>query len=272
LTRRCLIVNADDFGFTRDVNAGIVEAHRRGILTAATLMANGAAFDDAVRLAEQHPTLDIGCHLVLVQGESVAMAGKPLPRTLPELFGALAAGRLNPYEEFRAQIEKLLEAGIAVSHLDTHKHTHIHPRVLDAILRVAREFQAPWVRRPFDIPVGVMGGWRRRLLARGLAVAQRRFDPLLARHGCRATDYFAGFSLTGRFRTAELVELIGRLPEGTGELMCHPGHCGEELLRAATRLKQSRAAELEALCAPETRTAIEQAGIRLVDYRQASAG
>src|SRR5207245_3541269 len=80
-----LVVNADDFGFTPDVNEGIVEAHCRGILTATTLMANGAAFEDAVRLAGEHPTLDVGCHLVLVSGYSV-LTGRPFPPTVPELL------------------------------------------------------------------------------------------------------------------------------------------------------------------------------------------
>jgi predicted glycoside hydrolase/deacetylase ChbG (UPF0249 family) len=87
-----LIVNADDFGFTRDVNAGIIEAHRKGILTAATLMANGAAFDDAVKLARSWPTLDVGCHLVLVQGQSVADPSRALPATLGELARVLIRG------------------------------------------------------------------------------------------------------------------------------------------------------------------------------------
>src|SRR5947209_3457679 len=94
-----LIVNADDFGFTRDVNAGIVEAHRFGILTATTLMANGDAFADAVTLATENPTLDIGCHLVLVQGRSVHDPSRQLPRTIQELLRALLRRELPVYEE-----------------------------------------------------------------------------------------------------------------------------------------------------------------------------
>ena len=85
--RKQLVVNADDFGFTPDVNQGIVEAHRGGILTATTLMANGAAFEDAVRLGRETPTLDIGCHLVLVSGRSL-VSGKPLPSSVAQLLGA----------------------------------------------------------------------------------------------------------------------------------------------------------------------------------------
>src|ERR1700691_5844034 len=97
-----LIVNADDFGFTRDVNEGIIETHRNGILTATTLMANGAAFDHAVALARENPSLDVGCHLVLVQGRSVADPSRELPATLTELARALLRGKLPVYEELLA--------------------------------------------------------------------------------------------------------------------------------------------------------------------------
>src|SRR5947208_16875705 len=116
---RQLIVNADDFGFTRDVNAGIIEAHRNGILTATTLMANGDAFDDAVRLARETPSLDVGCHLVLVQGRSVLDPARELPRTVGELVKALLRGRLPVYKEAVAQIRKLKRAGIQPTHINT---------------------------------------------------------------------------------------------------------------------------------------------------------
>ena len=90
---------------------------------------------------------------------------------------------------------------------------------------------------------------------------------MLAAHGCRTTDHFAGFQLTGRLRTAELVRLIHELPEGTTEFMCHPGRCGEELRRASTRLKESRERELAALTAPETRQALVDCGVQLNNYR-----
>ena len=262
-----LVVNADDFGFARDVNAGIVEAHSRGILTAATIMANGAAFDDAVRLARQTPSLDVGCHLVLVQGCS-AMDGTPLPETLSGLVRGLALGRVRPYEELRAQVLRILEAGIIPTHLDTHKHTHLAPPVLDALARLAGEFKIPWVRRPFDFPMRAAGvPWTKTAVGRAMGGLRGHFQRVLDRHGCRATDHFAGFGITGRFRTAELVELLRALPEGLTEFMCHPGFCSDELLGCRTRLKQSREEELRALTSPEARRALDENGIRLVNYR-----
>jgi chitin disaccharide deacetylase len=123
------------------------------------------------------------------------------------------------------------------------------------------------VRRPFDFPLTAGGApWTVRATSRALGLLRRRFRVVLARHRCRMTDYFAGFQMTGRFRTAELVELIGMLPEGLTELMCHPGHCTGELRRARTRLKESRQWELEALMAQETRAALARYGVELATY------
>src|SRR5439155_22702623 len=107
----------------------------------------------------------------------------------------------------------------------------------------------------------------RRATTGGLEFLRSRFHRVLADHGCRTTDHFAGFQLTGRFRTAELVRLIRELPEGTTEFMCHPGRCRDELRRASTRLKESRERELEALIAPETQQALADCGVRRDNYR-----
>ena len=266
--RKRLVVNADDFGFTPDVNDGIIDAHRRGILTATTLMANGEAFEDAIRRAREVPRLDIGCHLVLIGGRSL-LTRSPLPRSVPQLMGALARREIRPYEELAAQVRRILAAGVCPTHLDTHKHTHLAPPVLDAVARLGEEFDIRWVRRPFDFPLNALRGTvprLKRMTSSAMGLLRRRFHRVLERHGCRTTDHFAGFQITGRFRTAELVELLAAIPTGTTELMCHPGRCGEALRAASTRLKESRERELEALIAPETREALEKNGIRLVDY------
>jgi predicted glycoside hydrolase/deacetylase ChbG (UPF0249 family) len=272
--RKQLVVNADDFGFTPDVNEGIVEAHRDGILTAATLMANGAAFDDAVRLAREVPSLDVGCHLVLTGGNSV-LTGKPLPDSAPQLVSALARRRIDVYGELSAQVRRIVAAGLRPTHLDTHKHTHLAPPVLNAVARLAQESGIRWVRRPLDFPMdAVDGGVPRfkRLTSDAMSLLRRRFHRVLEKHGCRTTDHFAGFQITGRFHTAELVNLLNVLPDGSTELMCHPGRCRDALRAARTRLKESRERELEALIARETRDAMERNGIELVDYRKLDAG
>jgi predicted glycoside hydrolase/deacetylase ChbG (UPF0249 family) len=256
-----LVVNADDFGFTRDVNAGIVEAHRDGILTATTLMANWGAtsdtFDDAVRLARETPSLDIGCHLVLVQAPG-------LPATIPQLVQAVALGRIRIYEELAKQVRRIVDAGLSPTHLDTHKHTHLLPPVLEAVARISEEFRIPWVRRPFDFPLQPGGvGWKNKLMR----LMSGRFHAELGRHHCRSTDWFAGFKLTGSYGSKDLISVIRALPEGVTEFMCHPGRCGDDLRSARTRLKGSREEELRALTAPEVRAALAEAGVKLVSYR-----
>jgi predicted glycoside hydrolase/deacetylase ChbG (UPF0249 family) len=268
------VVNADDFGFTPDVNEGIVEAHRHGILTATTLMANGAAFDDAVRLAREVPGLDIGCHLVLIGGRSLTTA-RALPRSVPQLLGALARREIRVYEELAAQVKRIVDSGVRPTHLDTHKHTHLAPPVLDAVARLGEEFGIRWVRRPFDFPLNALRGTvprLKRVTSDAMGLLRRRFHRVLERHGCRTTDHFAGFQITGRFRTAQLVELLDALPEGSTELMCHPGRCGQALRNAPTRLKESREHELEALIAAEVREALERNRIELVSYRGLESG
>ena len=264
--RRQLVVNADDFGFTPDVNSGIVEAHRRGILTATTLMANGDAFDDAVRLARETPSLDIGCHLVLIGGRSL-VTGNPFPATVAQLLVALARRQIRLYDELAAQTRRVIASGIRPTHLDTHKHTHLAPPVLEAVASVARDFGIRWVRRPFDFPMGALGGPRLTRLVNGaLGLLRGRVQRVLAAHGCRTVDHFAGFQLTGRLGCEELVALAAALPEGSTELMCHPGHLGDALRNAPTRLKQSRQRELAALIAPEVRQALERHSIELVNF------
>jgi chitin disaccharide deacetylase len=266
-----LVTNADDFGFTRDVNAGIIEAHREGILTATTLMAKGAAFEDAVRLARENPALDIGVHLVLV--------GEPgYPKTVAQLMQAVTLGRIRIYEELMAQVRGVLDAGLKPTHLDTHKHTHLFPPILNALARISEECQIRWVRRPFDIPMTASNSkndgkttgeipWSKRATSRALGVVRGRFARVLGKHGCRSTDHFAGFQLTGRYDARDLARLIRALPEGSTEFMCHPGICGDELRAAGTRLKESREQELRALTSAEVREALEESGVELVTYR-----
>jgi predicted glycoside hydrolase/deacetylase ChbG (UPF0249 family) len=260
-----LIFNADDFGFTRDVNEGILEAHRNGVLTATTLMANGNAFDHAIVCAREMPELDVGVHLVMVQGSSVATPGQALPSTLAELARVLVRRELGVYEEAAAQVRRIVAAGIQPSHIDTHKHTHLFPPVLEALAKVAREFGIPWVRRPFDYGTGSGAGVVKEAVAAGMKMMRPRFRKTL--EGLRMTDYFTGFRITGRLNPAVMIETLEKLPEGLTEFMCHPGKCGPELQAAATRLKDSRAIELAALTSPEVRQAIERRGIVLTNYR-----
>ena len=240
-----LIINADDFGFTRDVNEGIVQAHRQGILTATTLMATGPAFEHAVALAREDPELDVGVHLVLVGAEGY-------PATPARLAAAVALGRIPIHDRLAGQVQKIMTAGIRPTHLDTHKHTHILPPVLDAVARIAQEFRIPWVRRPIPLRVPFL----RSMLVRRLIT-----------RGCRTTDHFAGYEITGRYDARGLAAAIRNLPDGLTEFMCHPGFCRAELRAATTRLKDSRRVELDALTSAEARQALQESAVTLISYR-----
>jgi predicted glycoside hydrolase/deacetylase ChbG (UPF0249 family) len=212
-------------------------------------MANGDAFDHAVKLATETPSLDVGCHLVLVQGCSVS-TGRPLPAKLSQLVPMVMKGRLDAYTEFAAQIEKIVGAGIRPSHLDTHKHTHLLPRVFRAVMRLAREFRIPYVRLPVDTTLPMAG------------VIRRYYDRML-QPGVMTTDHFIGFRLTGSLTEDTFAKALLELPQGSTEFMCHPGRLGDELARSQTRLKESRVRELEALISPRIRELIARQQIRL---------
>jgi chitin disaccharide deacetylase len=281
-----LILNADDFGLTRGVNEGIIRAHREGVLTSATLMACGPAFDHAVELAKQNPRLGIGCHLVLVGGRAVApveeissLASKDgrLPESLGSFVTRLSSGIIRPKEidtELRAQILKIRAAGIEPTHLDTHKHTHAHPAVMAALGRVARELGIRRVRKPME---NLQDSWQssrgansailKEILA---AAAARAVAPLFRsasrRYGLRSPDHFLGLAMTGRLGPQALRRMIDFVQEGSTEIMLHPGISDSELERIDTRLFQQRNAEMDALIEPAVRSAIEERGIRLITY------
>lgn len=262
-----LIVNADDFGFNHDVNAGILEAHQSGILTATTLMANGEAFEEAVRIAHDTPALDIGCHLVLVQGRSVSDPSTQLPPNVAALVKGLLRREISVYPELRAQVARIVAAGIQPTHLDTHKHTHLLPPVLQAVSRIAREFDIPWVRRPFDFGIDARAKFTKRAVTLGMRLTKPRFAKAL--EGLRTTDHFTGFQLTGALDSKRLLQTLELLPDGLTEFMCHPGKLGPELRSAPTRLKESREMELTALTSTAVRDLITRRGIQLINYRQA---
>ena len=263
-----LVVNADDFGFTSDVNEGILHSHRYGIVRSASLMANGPAFEHAVEIARQHPNLGVGCHLTLVQGESIASPGTRLPASIAKLLVNPPSGD-EVLREFRAQVEFLLEHGIRPTHLDTHQHVHLLPPVLDVVATLADRFRIPWIRKPFDSPFGLAP-----VLRTGLSIAIRPwripFEERLRQARCRTADYFAGFVATGTMDARWLAALLAGLPSGIGELMCHPGICGPELRRASTKLKQSREREMNVLCSAEVRRVVASCGIELLSYRDLS--
>jgi hopanoid biosynthesis associated protein HpnK len=283
-----LILNADDFGMTLGVNEGIIRAHRDGILTSATLMANGEAFDDAVERARANKELGVGCHLVLVGGKCVATkdsvaslvdAGGNLPDSLPLFVAKISSGiiRIEEIErEFRAQIGRVRAAGIEPTHLDTHKHTHAHPRVMEALGKVAKECGIARVRKPIEnlrdswetSQAGGQGVSMQILAAGAVRAIAPQFTAISRRYGLLSPDHFLGLAMTGQLSPTVLRGVIGTVVDGTTEIMLHPGICDADLARSGSRLQKQREDELQGLLDPGVRSAVTERGIRLISYRE----
>ena len=267
-----LIVNADDFGLTSGVNRAIVELNHSGPLTSATLMARAAATGEAITLA--NPRLGVGCHVVLVDGESVLQPRRDLlwlvdpvgdiGRFKPTLGAFLRRlysirpasnrplGREIEAEAF-AQVALLQSSGLHLTHIDTHKHTHMFPRVLRPVLRAARSAGIRVVRNPFEpewsIHATPRAPWLRRLQVKLLRSLEPTFRRVVAEEGFATTDGAIGVLATGTLETAALNSLLGAMPDGTWELVTHPGYNDADLANAGTRLLASREIELQALSA-----------------------
>ena len=282
---RRLIVNADDFGLTPGVNRAIIEAHSTGLVSSATLMANGVGFDDAVKRAKAVPNLSIGCHIVLVDGMPLSDS-----RKLPSLTGGIDSQfeksigafafrairrKIKPGEvqaEAAAQIRKLQNAGIEVSHIDTHKHTHIFPQVLVPLLRAAKTCGIGAIRNPFG-RVAYSGLatqpklWKRYGQLMLLNPFARRFLQSVQAEGIITPNGCLGVAATGVLDETLFHAILENLPDGTWEFVTHPGYNDSDLDEVATRLRQSRETELRLLTSPGVREDLARQGIELISYR-----
>jgi hopanoid biosynthesis associated protein HpnK len=293
---RRLIVNADDFGLTAGVDRAIVETHKEGVVSSATLMANGPRFDDAVEAARSAPKLSVGCHVVLVDGSPVSPLDAvdtlvAIRSDQPEnfysrlsafsaraMFGGFDRDQL--VTEITAQIRKIQAAGIEVTHLDAHKHTHIFPEILVAMLRAARVCGVRAIRNPFIPKKSTQGRlfkgkgklWKRYGQARMLHSFSRQFRERTKRAGLLTPDGLVGMIETGALESAGysalLRQAIASLPDGTWELVCHPGYNDADLRAAGTRLLDSRDEERRLLVSAELRQLLEEQKIRVISYRE----
>jgi len=286
---RNLIVNADDLGWTEGVNRGIAEAHRNGIVTSASLLANGAAFASGVEIARTTPALGVGVHLNLSDGEPVA--DRELVTTLlndrgelegrPESLLLKLARRSVLLEEVEhewdAQIQKVRDVGIEPTHLDGHRHVQMLPGLFEIALRLAKRHGIAAVRISHEessLRAALSSGAKQKstvvmkqgVQARGLKLLARDAREQAERAGIAAADYFCGIAQTGELTREGVLRLLEILPEGTTELMCHPGYLDEDLAKSATRLQASRQAEVEILTNTQIRNLVASQGIRLVDY------
>jgi hopanoid biosynthesis associated protein HpnK len=286
---RRLIINADDFGLTAGVNRAIVESHEHGVVTSSTLMANGPAFADAISLVQSRPGLGVGCHILLVDATPLLEASAvntlldrsnssgPHFREGITRFGALALlGRLSESEieaEATAQIRKLQAAGITVTHLDSHKHTHMFPRVLRPLLRAAASCGVSAIRNPFERMQGSQLSaspslWKRWVevgVLRGLA---KEFREAVQRAEIATPDGTLAIVATGSLNERLLRLMVENLPEGTWELVCHPGHNDADLRKVRTRLRESREQELRILTSSFARDLLATNGIEMISFRE----
>ncbi len=281
---RSLIVNADDFGFTLGVNRAVIEGHRHGIITSTTLMANMPRFAEAVQLAKDNPSLGVGLHFNITQGRPVAPAAqvRSLLDERGEFCGTSTAvatqlltgkpWRTEIIVELRAQIEKAMQAGIRLTHVDTHKHAHALPQVLNAIAQTIPDYGITAVRLPRErwrwMKPSSPGLVKQAFGAVAMSLLCRVGQRPLQRAGLRTTDAFFGMTQTGFWTKAWLIKLLAELPDGTSELMCHPGYEDEEMQRAGTRLLASRAQEFQLLTDPEIIALVHSRAIKLVNYSE----
>jgi chitin disaccharide deacetylase len=278
-----LIVNADDFGLTAGVNRAIIEGHTRGVITSATLMANMHAFDEAVRLAKDHPTLGIGLHINITQGRPVADASRvgSLIDDRGEFWGTsgailkrMLAGRLKIEEvviELRAQIEKAVRAGLRLTHVDSHKHTHALPQICEAIISTIKYYGINAVRAPrerwrFDRDARSFKLITQSAGAFGISQLCRISDARLKKSDMKTPDFFIGVARTGFWTKHWLIDLIEQLPAGSSELMCHPGYEDAELDGIKTRLRASRANELRLLTDPDVVAKLKENDVKLINF------
>jgi predicted glycoside hydrolase/deacetylase ChbG (UPF0249 family) len=288
-----LILNADDFGLTRGVNRAIAELHAAGALTSATLMASGAAFDDAIAVAHAHPTLGVGCHIVLTDGTPISP-----PEKIPSLLGpdrinfrpslsdfltAVFRGKINEAEVFRealAQIKRLQQHGIAITHLDTHKHTHILPSIARPLLVAAEHAGVRAIRNPFEQSWSLALGKSsllRRLQLRITHHLRPRFLalPQIQNGSVITTDGTLGISATGHLNATTFKAILNAMPDGLWEIVCHPGYNDRDLDAITTRLRSTREIERTVLLnvfAPTSPQPSHLSHVELINYSSLSSG
>jgi hopanoid biosynthesis associated protein HpnK len=266
--QKFVIVTADDFGLHEAVNEAVEQASRSGVLTAASLMVAAPAAEDAVRRARHLPNLRIGLHLVLADGRA-ALA----PGLIPDLvdsagrmnsrmfhnslrFFAFPAVRRQLEAEVRAQFSAFARTGLELDHVNVHKHFHLHPTLLEILLRVGRDYGVSAVRVPdeplwFAARSGWVQGANAGLLAPWVALMKRRLRAAHIRHN----DRLFGVAASGAMDEQKLLAILSRLPPGVTEIYLHPAVQSGAAI-AASMSEYRHADELAALLSPRVRAAI----------------
>jgi hopanoid biosynthesis associated protein HpnK len=281
---RSLVVNADDLGLTVGVNNGIFDAHDRGVLTSASVFANAAATGDAIARALRRPSLGIGLHLTLVDGQPTLPADR-VPSLIqgdgrfhdswkPFIASCLLQRVSLPEveRELEAQIDRVRSMGLTLTHLDAHKHVHAYPPLFAIVTRLAERFRIPVVRVPFERWPNLGGDTPQRRTARKQALLNAAMLPWAwrdyrnaARAGIR-TPHFIGRAHTGVLSAEALAAMVRALPPGVTELMVHPGYVDETLAQLHTRLLEARADEVDLLTDANTFELLTSQRITLIRH------
>lgn len=261
---RMIYVTCDDFGWTDGHNLAVERAHTHGVLNRASLMATGDAFDEAVALAKRLPRLGVGVHLVLNETRplldpvhllGITRSDGAFHDSFMPVVRLWLAGRLDQeavLAEWHAQVRRVKDAGISITHLDGHKHVHLLPPLLEATIRLAREFGVSYVRLPLEALS--LNALRRGPAWLVLWVLGRRARRRLLEAGLSCTNHFVGFGTSGRITADHLRRAINEAPTGITEIMTHPA-----VITPAVEVLQRRfdwaaryqfEGELAALCDP----------------------
>lgn len=272
-----VIINADDFGFSEGITTGIILAHKEGIVTSTTLMANMPYAAEAVSRLKEVPSLGVGVHLNVSQGPALSAAGKAMLAESSGLMNhpggsIIISASYNPRilkaieAEFQAQIEWALEHGIKPTHLDSHRHCHAFPVIFSRVARLAKRYKIPYVRW-YGEPLpgnGLIAGQARQKRIRKALTIFSRFNQFL-QDNLRATRCAWGVEHTGVLNADLLIRLADLVRPGITEIITHPG-LPDGISASNTRLIESRKVELEALCNPDVKNAFLNNGIELIHY------
>ena len=278
---KALIINADDFGLTNSINLGIIKAFKNGVVKSASLMVTGSAFDNAVKLINTFPDLDIGLHLTLTDEK---------PALKPHYIKSLANsnGRFFPLSAFllrywgrkikkeeielelRAQFEKAMVSNLKITHVDSHNHIHVLPAILDITIKLCKEFNIKYIRYPsekirlrylFSIPS------KRVLLMCAIRILLINAENKIKKTGLKSTRFFFGFLNSGNLRTRDVKRMISSLKNGLSELMVHPGETGNELLSKYGRWNYDWERELDILTQEDIKTLLEENSVNLLRFK-----
>ena len=277
-----LIVNADDFGLHSGVNHGIIEGYRQGCLRSTSFMAGGSAAEEAAVLARENPGLGVGIHLTLVAERPVLS-----PDKIPSLIGA--DGRLWPNHmifikkflagkivfsevsaECEAQILRAKALGLSLSHIDSHQHLHVLPQIIAVVLSLARKYGLRKMRLPgedYFFTGGYAAPFSRHLAKAGLTFCARWGRPKIQAAGILTPAHFFGMLAGGHMLPAHFLAILQALPEGTSEIMVHPGQ-DDKVLDAIYHWHYHWREELTAITSPAVLLYIKEHHIELISYKE----